>query len=145
MRIARSGFVYKDRLAVGEIQDVVHVHDTSGDHTIEIPGAFIYRIAYRADEPDKLLISGDWIGENEDTFTIEYDLRDDSQRSIECDGRGAYGCTIYGDEILYAEKTGKTFEERRLKHHHGFHSVNCCMAHRHRGGIAASLLNVTKS
>jgi hypothetical protein len=145
LRIARSGFVYQDRIAVGEIQDVIHVHDTNGDHKIEIPGAFLYRISYRADEPDKILISGDWIGENEDPFTIEYDLVDDSQRYIECEGRGAYKCTIYGDEILYAEKTGKKFEHRQLKRSRGFHSINCQTAHRHRDGMSAALLNVTKS
>ncbi|MGL6196613.1 MAG: hypothetical protein ACRC2T_17510 [Thermoguttaceae bacterium] len=45
MRIARTGFVYKDRIAVGEIQDVVHIHDTTGDYQIEIPGAFLYRVS----------------------------------------------------------------------------------------------------
>ncbi|MDR2756784.1 MAG: hypothetical protein LBC20_13865, partial [Planctomycetaceae bacterium] len=37
LRKARTGFVYRDRLAVGELQDVVHIHDNNGDHKIEIP------------------------------------------------------------------------------------------------------------
>ncbi|GHT23201.1 hypothetical protein FACS189419_06840 [Planctomycetales bacterium] len=144
LRIARSGFVYKDRIAVGEIQDIVHVHDTNGDHKIEIPGAFLYRIAYRADEPDKILISGDWVGENEDPFTLEYDLRDDTQRYIECNGQGAYKCTIYGDEMLYAERHGKHFEDRRIRKAKKVQGICCQMAHRHRDGMSAALLNVTK-
>ncbi len=144
LRIARTGFVYKDRIAVGEIQDLVHVHDTDGDHKIEIPGAFIYRISYRADDPQKILISGDWIGEGADPFTIEYDLRDDSQRYIECDGRGAYKCTIYGDEILYAERTGEHFEHRHVRKANRIHGICCKAAHRHRDGLSVSLLEVTK-
>jgi hypothetical protein len=144
LRIARTGFVYKDRLVVGEIQDLVHVHDTNGDHKIEIPGTFIYRVSYRADEPEKLLISGDWIGENQDPFTLEYNLVDDSQRYIECDGQGAYKCTIYGDEILYAERTGKHFENRHIRRAERFEGIGCQMAQRHRNGMSASLLNVTK-
>ncbi|MDR1382744.1 MAG: hypothetical protein LBJ67_02680 [Planctomycetaceae bacterium] len=33
------GFVYRDRISVGEFQDVIHVHDADGDgdHTIELP------------------------------------------------------------------------------------------------------------
>jgi hypothetical protein len=153
MRIARTGFVYKDRIAIGEIQDLVHVHDTNGDHKIEIAGSFIYRVSYRADEPDKILISGDWIGEDQDPFTLEYNLVDDSQHYIECDGEGAYKCTIYGDEILYAEKIGKHFEHRRIKQGKtkngsegipNARSIPCQMAHRHRNEVAESLLQVTK-
>ncbi|MDR1493993.1 MAG: hypothetical protein LBT05_14925 [Planctomycetaceae bacterium] len=144
LRIARTGFVYQDRLAVGEIQDVVHVHDTSGDHKIEIPGAFIYRVSYRADSPDKILISGDWIGETMEPFTLEYDLTNDSQRYIECDGQGAYKCTIYGDEILYAERVGAHFENRRLRQATNIHGVSCKMAHRHKNDNSAALLTRTK-
>ena len=87
LRIARTGFIWRDRIAVGEIQDVVHVHDSSGDRKIVIPGAFLYRVSYRADAPQKLLISGEWIGESADVFCIEYDLDTDEQRYIECDGK----------------------------------------------------------
>jgi len=142
LRIARTGFVYKDRLAVGEIQDVVHIHDPSGDHKIEIPGAYLYRVSYRADEPEKILISGEWIGENGDVFCLEYDLSDDTQRYLECDGNAAYKCTIYGDEILYAERQGPHFEQRRLRHAEQLHGTRCQMAHRHRNHQA--LLDVSK-
>ncbi len=144
LRLARTGFVYKDRLAVGEIQDLVHVHDSDGDHRIELPGTFIYRVSYRADSPEKLLISGDWIGENEEPFTVEYDLTDDTQRFIECDGHGAYKCTIYGDEILYAERCGAQFEQRRIRRGNGFHGVRCQMAHRHKDAVSETQIKVSK-
>lgn len=114
LRKARTGFVYKDRIVVGEIQDVVHVHDTTGDHKIVVPGAFLYRASYQADSTEKLLISGDWIGEEEDVFTLEYDLETDSQRFIECDGRPAYKCAILDNEILYARRDGNGFECRTI-------------------------------
>ena len=143
LRIARTGFVYKDRLAVGEIQDVVHIHDTEGDHKIEIPGAFIYRVSYRADAPEKLLISGEWIGESGDVFCLEYDLTDDTQRYIECDGNPAYKCTIYGDEILYADRVGPHFEQRHLRRSEHVHGVKCQMAYRYRND-QSPLLATTK-
>jgi hypothetical protein len=144
LRIARTGFVYQDRLVVGEIQDLVHVHDSSGDHTIELPGTFIYRVSYRADAPDQLLISGDWIGENEEPFTLEYNLQNNSQRFIECDGHGAYKCSIYGNEILFAEKWGDCFESRRIKQSPQFSGVCCQMAHRHEDAVSQSQIKVTK-
>ncbi len=144
LRLARTGFVYKDRLVVGEIQDLVHVHDTDGDHRIELPGTFIYRVCYRADAPQKLLISGDWIGESEDPFTVEYDLTDDTQRFIECDGRGAYKCTIYGDEILYAERCGEKFEQRRIRRSGHYRSVCCQMAHRQSDVVSETQIKVSK-
>jgi len=142
LRIARTGFVYKDRIAVGEVQDVVHIHDPNGDHKIEIPGAYLYRVSYRADAPEKILISGSWIGEGDDVFCLEYDLTADTQRYLECDGNPAYKCTIYGDEILYAERQGEHFEQRRLRHSKDIHGVRSQIAHRHRGHEAP--LAVTK-
>ncbi len=136
--------MYKDRLVVGEIQDLVHVHDSDGDHRIELPGTFIYRVSYRADSPNKLLISGDWIGESVAPFTVEYDLTNDTQRFIECDGHGAYKCTIFGDEILYAERCGEKFEQRRIRRGNGFHGVCCQMAHRHNDAVSETHIKVSK-
>ena len=114
LKQTRTGFVYRDRLAWGELQDVVHVQDGSSAQDIELPGAHIYRVAYRADVPDSLLITGQWIREDE-IFTLEYDLADGRQSFIECDGCAAYKCTILGEEIIYAERCGDHFEERLLR------------------------------
>jgi len=110
----RTGFIHRDRLAWGELEDVVHLRDASGDRVIEVPGAHIYRVAYCADTPDVLLISGQWKKE-EDVFTLEYDLATGKQHFIECDGRPAYKCTILGGEILYADRSGEHFEERTIR------------------------------
>ncbi len=145
IRVAKTGFVYKDRLVVGEFQDVVHVHDTDGDRKIEIPGAFLYRISYRSDEAEKLLISGDWIGETGDVFCIEYDLQTDNQRFLECGGVPAYKCSILGDEILFAQRTGKHFEDRRIKRGKSLDGVKCRTARRIEGSLTKQAFQRTKS
>lgn len=144
LRKARTGFVYQDRIVVGEIQDVVHVHDTNGDHKIIIPGAFLYRVSYRADSPLKLLISGEWIGENEDVFTLEYDLATDAQRYIECDGLPAYKCTILDNEILYAKRNGDAFEHRTIYRSQRNQFVPCRIAERDQDIVAEIGIKVTK-
>ena len=114
LKQTRTGFVYRDRLAWGDMQDLVHVQGGSNAQDIELPGANIYRVAYRADAPDSLLITGRWRNGDE-VFTLEYDLTDGRQNFIECDGCGAYKCTILGDEIIYAECCGNHFEDRLLR------------------------------
>ena len=145
VRIARSGFLHEERIVVGEVQDVIHIHDSEGDRKISLPGAFLYRIAYRADEPDKLLISGDWIGENADIFTLEYDLSNDTQRYLECDGDPAYKCTILGDEILYAKRENGGFEDRHIVQSKHLHGIECHIAERHDDILSASGLHVSKN
>jgi hypothetical protein len=144
LRIARTGFVYRDRIAVGEIQDVVHVHDPNGDRKIVIPGAFLYRVSYRADAPEKLLISGDWIGESADVFCIEYDLETDEQRYIECDGKPAYKCTIFRNETLFAERMQGGFENRRVRRAAKMEGICCRIAERQQDALAATGIIVTK-
>ncbi|HPU31098.1 MAG TPA: hypothetical protein PK184_00195 [Phycisphaerae bacterium] len=113
VQATRAGFVYRDRLVHAEMDNLIHVRDSAGDFDIELPGAFIYRVAYRADRPDTLLVSGQWQTEDE-VFTLEYDLATGQQDMIECDGHAAYKCTILGDQMLYAQRVGEQFEHRRV-------------------------------
>jgi len=117
IQAARSGYIYKDRLVYGEPENLVHVRRPlggGGDKVVELPGAFIYRVAYRADAPDTLLISGQWQHEKE-VFTLEYDLATDAQQMITCDdGKPAYKCTMLGDKILYADLIGTKPEDRQI-------------------------------
>ena len=113
VQATRAGFVYRDRLVHAEMDNLIHVRDSAGDFDIELPGAFIYRVAYRADRPDTLLVSGQWQTED-DVFTLEYDLATGQQNMIECDGYPAYKCTILGDQMLYAQRVGEQFEHRRV-------------------------------
>ncbi|MDO5555020.1 MAG: hypothetical protein Q4G68_14800 [Planctomycetia bacterium] len=145
VRIARSGFIHEERIVVGEVQDVVHIHDTQGDRKIILPGAFLYRVAYRADFPNKLLISGDWIGETADVFTLEYDLETDTQRYLECDGSPAYKCTVLGDEILYAKRDNGGFENRHLCHSNHAHGIDCKIAEKSEDILSSSGLHITKN
>ncbi len=109
---ARSGFVYRDRMALGEAKDFVHITEPAEDQTLEFPGANILRVGYRADQPELLLISGRRPDEPE-PWTIEYDLTTGEQRRVVCDGRPAYKCAMLGDRVLYAERRGG-FEEREV-------------------------------
>ena len=109
----RAGFVLGDRLVHADPENLVHVRQPSGDFDIELPGAFIYRVSFRADAPDKLLMSGQWQTEI-DVFAIEYDLATGEQHLLESDGLPAYKCTILGDQVLYAQRIGEHFENRRI-------------------------------
>ncbi len=113
LRATRAGFVFRNRVVHADMDNLIHVRDLAGDFDIELPGAFIYRVAYRADRPDTLLISGQWQTED-DVFTLEYDLATGQQNLIECDGQPAYKCTILGDQMLYAQRIGEQFEHRRV-------------------------------
>jgi hypothetical protein len=109
----RAGFVFGDRLVHADPENLIHVRQPSGDFDIELPGALIYRVSYRANAPDKLLISGQWQTET-DVFAIEYDLASGEQHLLESDGLPAYKCTILDDHVLYAQRIGEHFENRRI-------------------------------
>ena len=115
IRPTRAGFIYQDRLVTAELFDRFYIHDRNLDRTIYMPGMYIYRMAYRADHPDKLLVSGAWINEKDSLFTVEYDITTGEQHLIECDGKPAYKCTIYGDEVLDTIQTGEHFEDRQIR------------------------------
>jgi len=113
IQATRAGFVFGDRLVYADPENLIHVRQPAGDFDIELPGAFIYRVSYRADAPDKLLISGQWQTEP-DVFAIEYDLATGEQHVLESDGLPAYKCTILDEQVLYAQRIGEHFEERRI-------------------------------
>ncbi len=112
----RAGFVLQDRMVFAEKQDYIHIVEPAGSKTIELGGANIYRVSYRPDQPASLLISGGWNTDNPDgIFVLEYDLLSGDQHFIEADGKPAYKCAILGDRVIYAERIGKDFEDRRLR------------------------------
>ncbi len=115
IQASRAGFVLGDRLVFADPENLIYVRQPSGDFDIELLGAFIYRVSYRADAPDKLLISGQWQTET-DVFAIEYDLATGEQHLLESDGLPAYKCTILDDQVLYAQRigVGEHFENRRI-------------------------------
>ena len=111
---ARCGFVREDRIVHGSLKDFVYITEADGSKQIEIPNAYIYRVAYITDDPDVLLISGQFESES-GVFSLRYDLRTGEQALVECDGVPAYKCCILGNTIIYAEKFGDNFEDRRLR------------------------------
>jgi hypothetical protein len=121
LQITRTGFVCRSRTAWGEMENIVHVREGDQERVLELPGVFLYRVAYRADAPDKLLVTGHWQTESADAvdgaglFTVEYDLSTGDQFFLEMDGQPVYKPTILGGEVLHAERTGAHFEHRRLR------------------------------
>jgi hypothetical protein len=129
VRPTRAGFIYQDRLVTAYPHDRFTIHDSNLDRTVEMPGMYIYRIAYRADATDKLLVSGAWINEADSLFTVEYDVRTGEQQLIECDGKPAYKCTIYGDVVLDTIQTGDHFETRQIRRAECVKTVRCQLLH----------------
>ncbi|MCL2117842.1 MAG: hypothetical protein FWH27_05370 [Planctomycetaceae bacterium] len=125
IRPTRAGFIYQDRLVTAELFDRFTIHDRNLDRTIGMPGMYIYRVAYRADNPDKLLVSGAWINETDSLFTVEYDVTTGDQHLIACDGKPAYKCTIYGDEVIDTIQTGGHFENRRIRKAERITTTSC--------------------
>jgi hypothetical protein len=110
----RTGFIHHDRLVSGDMCGTVHVSGRDMDRILEFPGTHIMRLSYRADSPDELLVTCQWKGE-ETVCTVLYDLATDDQCFLECDGKPAYKPTLYGDELLYADRSGERFEERHIR------------------------------
>jgi len=110
----RTGFIYHDRLVSGDMSGTVHVSGRTVDRILEFPGTYILRLSYRADSPDELLVTCQWKGE-ETVCTVLYDLATDRQWFLECDGKPTYKPTLYDDELLYADRSGERFEERRIR------------------------------
>lgn len=112
---ARMGFVYQNRLVYAEHENNVYVQGPNDDLLIQLKETIIYRVTYRHDVPDKLLITGQ--RPDKTFFTSEYDLGTNEEYTIECGGKSPYKCTILGDAIIHAERVGG-FEQRKLKMEH---------------------------
>jgi hypothetical protein len=131
---AFAGFMYRDRLAINGpkgCDDISATACISGNMNLvlEIPRAIIYRISYRADVPDTLIISGCF--NNQEPFALLYDLITDGQFFIMCDGHPAYKCTIFRDTIIYTERIGADFENRQLKMAESVQFIPASIASKH--------------
>lgn len=114
IQCTRTGFVRGSRMVYADPLNIIHIRQTGRDMDLEIPGAIIYRVTYRADQSDILLISGQWHLEG-DVFSIEYDIISGEHAILECDGRPAYKCSVYKDKVFYADCTGPGFESRHIR------------------------------
>ena len=113
VRQAISGFIYNNRIVYGLPQDMIFVNDDNNDIALEISGAQIYRVSYRSDSVNRLLISGGWGGKDR-LFTVDYNIDTNEQYLIICDGKPAYKCAIYDSMTLYADRVGTEFEDRKI-------------------------------
>lgn len=108
-----AGFIYKNRL-VHTKEGMVFIDENQEEiRTIEMPHHRIFRMSYEPDFSDKLLITALNV-KTGTIYQIEHDLNSGEQTRIECDGKTAYKCAILGNEIVYADKLGVDFEERKI-------------------------------
>jgi hypothetical protein len=114
IRPARTGFVFRDRMAWGKPVERVHVEESGERTALAIANSQIYRVSYRTDATDKLLVTAFLPGDNR-FVTIEYDLNTGIQYEIECDGEPAYKASIFKDEVWYAYRGDNGFEDRQVR------------------------------
>lgn len=122
------GFQYRDRIVSGSrgtgACGFIKVTDAAGTLDISLPGVTLYRVSYRADAPDMLLISGERESVRE-IVAVEYNLVTGEQNEIEIAGQQPYKPTFYGDEVIYAERIGDGFEDRELRYSESRHVRRC--------------------
>ena len=109
-----AGFVYQKQLVYTKEGTIFIDDDKKEIKTINFPHHRIYRVSYQPDSVEKLIITAHDIRLNK-VYVIEHDLLTNEENIIECDGKPAYKCAILGNELIYADRFGITFEERRLK------------------------------
>jgi hypothetical protein len=112
VRMASTGFIFKDRTVYGD-QNKIIIQEARETISIDVPDSYLYRISYCPDDPDRLLASVH-NRKTKEVYLLEHDLKTGVQSKIECDGVPAYKCAILGNEIVYANKTGNHFEQRQL-------------------------------
>ena len=90
-------------------------HRESGEQSeVELPMlSKLLRVTYRADHLDSLIVTGldEW--DLPMTLLVRLDTRDVSEI---CADEPVYKCSIYGQELVYAKKTGADFDHRHLAH-----------------------------
>ncbi|MFH1969140.1 MAG: hypothetical protein ABIJ53_02350, partial [Verrucomicrobiota bacterium] len=109
-----AGFIHQKRLAYTR-EGTVFIDDDQKDiRTIDFPHHRIYRVSYRPDALEKLIITVHDVQLNK-IYVIEHDLLSNDENTIECDGHAAYKCALLDSELIYADRFGGGFEDRRLK------------------------------
>lgn len=115
IREGRSGFASETyTVGSGGLNFVFVKRVGSPQVDLELPGAFIGRLAYQADRVNRILIGGQWETERE-VFTLEYDLVTKKQSFLYCDGRPAYKPSVFGNTILYVLRSSRYPGDRQIK------------------------------
>lgn len=109
---AATGFVHRDRIAYGR-PNAVRIIEGNTEYQLAIPHSHFYRISYRPDQPEVLLLTIH-DEQTDNVYVAEHSLTTGEQQLVECDGKAAYKCAIYGNEIIYADRVGEHYEQRRL-------------------------------
>jgi len=111
---AEWGFIWTGRTVTGQFTNIVEIrHPGTFNMDLELPGAFLGRISYQSQNPDRLIIGCQWQMESEQ-LTLEYDISTGDQSILMCDGQAAYKCSILGDTVLYAKCGGRFADDRTI-------------------------------
>lgn len=112
------GYIFQNTITFRGNYDTFYIKQNNEIEEIQIPNSIIYRITYRADQPQKIIISGVWVSQQlvaNPEFSLEYCLLTRSYKLIRtADTSNIYKCTIWNNEIIHAKKKGKDFEDRSI-------------------------------
>ena len=112
LRQTELGYVHRGRVVWGDHPSTVRLEDDHGTRVIELAGAILLRACFRADAPERLLLSGRWAREAE-VFTLEVDLETGRQRFVECDHGPVLEASIRGDSFIYRGSESQRLEVGR--------------------------------
>lgn len=115
IELTRAGFIFQDQVVWSEHEESIHIRHRGDVQLLTIKNSFIYRVSYRPDKPELLLVSGEWYGDRFGIFSLQINVNSGEQEYLEADNQPAYKCAINGERIIFARIGGGQFEDRRLK------------------------------
>ena len=109
---ADVGFVWKNRIEYGGRTGELFIAEEKNLRKLKFIGVeYLYRVSYNPDNPNELLISGQW--ESGELFSWVCNINAKRLFSI-CDGDDvAYKASFFENECYYA-KRGNSFEDRQI-------------------------------
>jgi hypothetical protein len=108
------GFVSPRYVCFGRGRDLVlREKRTNEQRILECPLAHVYRVAFRADQPEQLLLTGE--DQDGQPRTLLYDLATDETFEVTTP-EPVYKAGLCGDRIVFAQRLGGEFEDRQLRH-----------------------------
>ncbi len=109
---ADVGFVWKDHVVHAGRRGPVTIVEPGRTVTLALPDVeFLYRLSYDPFQPNRLLISGQFL--NGEIFSWAYQPGMRILKEVIADGVPAYKCAFYEGDCYYAKREAG-FEERRI-------------------------------
>lgn len=107
------GFVSPRHVCYGQRGEIVLREKSSGrEQVLQCPLAQLYRVAFRADRPEQVLLTGS--DEDGQRRTLLYDLATQATYEVHSP-EPVYKAGLCGGRIVFAERLGRDFEDRQLR------------------------------